>query len=111
MFHPPVQPSYPTSPSPSGEDLRAQITLLRADVERLLMVSEALWRILQEKHGLKDGELMRRVEDIDLRDGRLDGRVAPTEPLACPKCGRTLFKRRPACVYCGQGVEVDPFQR
>ena len=110
MFHPPV--STPSSPTALADaDLRAQISLLRADVERLLMISESLWGLLKEKHGLQDGELLRRVEQVDLRAGRLDGRVAPTEPMACPKCGRTLFKQRPACVYCGQGVERDLFQR
>ena len=84
---------------------------LRADVERLLIITEALWTLLKEKHGYSDEELYRQVEEIDLRDGKLDGKVARSAPLKCPRCNRTLMGNRPACIYCGQEVQVSPFQR
>jgi hypothetical protein len=47
-----------------------------------------------------------------MRDGRLDGRVGiKSVPLACPGCGRTLSRQRPACIYCGTPVALDPFAR
>jgi hypothetical protein len=48
---------------------------------------------------------------IDMEDGRLDGRVAATPPVPCPKCQRTLAKNRPRCLFCGEPIAADPFQR
>ena len=90
---------------------RMEVDALRSDVERLLMITESLWMILKEQHGLDDKELVKRIVEIDMRDGKLDGRVAPTPPRKCPKCDRTLFKHRPRCVYCGEYVMLQPFER
>ena len=88
-----------------------EIFQLRLDIEGLLMISEALWGVLKEKHGYTDEELLRRVADIDLRDGKSDGRVAPEPPSPCPHCGYTIRKRRPTCLYCGKPVGSTPFAR
>lgn len=90
---------------------RSQVDSLKCDVERLLMITEALWSILKEQHGYDENELVRRIVAIDMRDGKLDGKVAPTPPHKCPKCDRVLFKNRPFCLYCGEPVPPDPFQR
>lgn len=96
----------------SGSDrTRSEIHLLESEVERLLMITEALWSILQEKFGYDDQELVKRIVMIDMRDGKLDGKVAAAAPKSCPKCNRTLFKHRPRCLYCGEPVVTDPFDR
>jgi hypothetical protein len=90
----------------------SQVVLLEADVERLLMITEALWTMLKEQHGYTDSDLIKRVAAIDMRDGKLDGRVADQEgPLTCPQCSRTLIGNRPVCLYCGKPVARDPFER
>jgi hypothetical protein len=90
---------------------RTEVELLRMDVERLLIISEALWTILKEQHGGTDEDLARRMAEIDLADGALDGKVAKEPPATCPHCKRTLHKRRPWCLYCGGQVLQDPFAR
>ena len=96
----------------SAREAKSDVELLKFDVERLLLVTEALWGILKEKHGYEDGELIRRIEEIDLRDEKLDGRVGPSPPPPCPKCGHPLTKRRVSCIYCGTVVSSrDPFER
>jgi hypothetical protein len=100
-----------SSASSSSERTRAEVHLLESEVERLLMITEALWSILQEKFGYDDQELVRRMVMIDMRDGKLDGKVAATAPGTCPKCNRTLFKHRPRCLYCGEPVAPHPFDR
>jgi hypothetical protein len=84
---------------------------LKFDVERLLMITEALWTLLKQQHGYKDEDLAKLVTEIDLRDGKLDGRIAPSEPRTCPSCGHVPGKHRPNCIYCGKPVAVDPFGR
>ncbi len=105
-----------TQAAPSGAAAAARkaasdVECLTYDVERLLMISEALWTILKEQHGYDDNELIRRIAEIDLRDGRLDGKLSKEAPGQCPHCNRTLVKKRPYCMYCGKPVAVNPFER
>jgi len=44
-------------------------------LERTVMVCEAMWTILRDKLGVTDEELIARVNEIDLTDGKLDGKV------------------------------------
>ena len=92
---------------------QADIRLLRLDVERLMMITEALWTLLKEQHGYTDDELIRRVNAIDMRDGMLDGQVAKELSPVCPKCHRQQpIKHRPLCLYCGSLIAPDdPFHR
>ncbi|MBU0678751.1 MAG: hypothetical protein KJ626_11615 [Verrucomicrobia bacterium] len=90
---------------------RREVRRLQVEVEKLLMITEALWSMVQEQHDYADAELFKRVAEIDLRDGQLDGKVAPTAANDCPHCGRKLWKNRALCIYCGKPVEQDLFQR
>lgn len=77
-------------------------------IERLSLVNEALWSLLREKLGLTEEQLADRVREVDLSDGQLDGRVRhPAVP--CPKCGRTVSRRRDRCLYCGAALGSPPF--
>jgi hypothetical protein len=90
---------------------KTAVELLQQDVERLLMITEALWLLLKNERGYQDADLERIIADIDLRDGPLDGRVAPSQPRGCPYCGHTVGKKRPYCYYCGKPVGTVPFER
>ena len=89
----------------------ADIEEMKAEIERLYFITEALWRILKEKHGLDENEIVRQITMIDLEDGKLDQRKAKTPPKPCPKCGRVLGKQRAKCMYCGELIAVNPFER
>ncbi len=62
------------------------------EIERLLMITEALWTLMRKEHGYEDLELIRRITEIDMRDGKLDGRVAKSRVAECPKCKHVLSK-------------------
>ncbi len=81
---------------------------LEMRAERTLLVCEAMWTILRDKLGVTDLELLQRINDLDLSDGQLDGKVRKSA-VACPKCGRTIARRLPKCMYCGQAIMHDPF--
>jgi hypothetical protein len=109
MFHP---PSLPVSQwNPKADAVKSDVMSLELELERLLMLTEALWQIIKEHHGYTDDELIRRVAMIDLKDGVLDGRVAKSPPAQCPKCHRPLNKRHVTCIYCGTQMVQDPFAR
>jgi ribosomal protein S27AE len=73
---------------------------LEARIERLTLVSLAMWSLLREKSGLTEENLLDRVRQIDLRDGVLDGKLS-RETRKCAKCGRVMSARHNKCMYCG----------
>ena len=113
---------YPRHPDPMAQAAAADamsharsaetsVDELRLEVERLLMINEALWSFIKKDHGYTDEELVDRIQEIDLQDGRLDGRVAKAPPMACARCGRTLPRGRPVCIFCGAPASKSPFIR
>ncbi len=95
----------------TARDARSQVDRMQADVERLLMITEALWIMLRDEHGYTDEQLLRKVQEIDMRDGRLDGKVAKQAPSQCSQCGKVMGARRAACLYCGAASTEAPFKR
>ena len=88
---------------------QAEVEVLRQDVDRLLMITEALWTFLKKEHGYTDEQLSEAVKEIDLRDGQLDGRTTQASAAPCPQCGRVNAARRPRCIYCGTPLPVTLF--
>ena len=88
--------------------VRANVSEVDARLERTLLAVEAMWTLLREKLGLSDLELVERINELDVSDGKLDGRVRKT-PVSCPACGRAMSRKFPRCMYCGQAVVHDPF--
>ncbi len=98
--------------SRTASELRTQNESIQFDIERLFMITEALWEVLKHQHGYTDDQLVQMIQDIDRRDGRLDGRVAKSgERPTCTQCGRTVIQRQAACLYCGALVQQKPFER
>jgi hypothetical protein len=91
-----------------GAGRRAGTAELEACLDRTLLVCEAMWTLLRDKLGVTDKELVDRINEVDLSDGKLDGKVRKT-PVSCPKCGRTISRKFPQCMYCGQPIIHDPF--
>jgi hypothetical protein len=94
-----------------AREAKTETELMRHDIERLLMITEALWSFLKKEHGYTDEALMKVVNEIDLRDGRLDGKVAAKPPAACPSCGKINSNKRQFCMYCGNALPADLFGR
>jgi len=105
------QPTEDQSSSRIVAEMGNRNETIALDVEKLFMITEALWSILKEQHGYTDDDLGEMIQNIDLRDGRLDGKVAKKQNPLCPECGRTLMGKHPVCLYCGTAVVRDPFER
>ena len=106
----PVRQPSEELPRSSSRDT-TKIAHLEGQIERLMLITEALWTLLKEKHGYDEQELLRRVVQLDMKDGRLDGRVAVSPPEPCPKCQRTVSRRSVRCMFCGEPILFDPFAR
>ena len=82
----------------------------RKNTERLYLVVQAMWELLKDKAGLTDADLDAKVQEIDMRDGRLDGQDSTqTDPLTCRQCGRTILSGQTQCSWCGTQAEGGPF--
>ncbi len=81
-------------------------------VETLVLANQAMWELLSEKCGVTDNDLIKKMNEIDLRDGKLDGKLEVTRATAtdCHDCGKKISKRRSTCYWCGARLEGgNPF--
>lgn len=90
------------STSLSVEFLRDQLADTLNRLDRAELVAMALWELVGEKLGITTEELRAKVNEIDLRDGVLDGRYGGEVPAACSGCSRPIHPKRTRCMYCGQ---------
>jgi hypothetical protein len=84
-----------------ARDVENEVERLRQSIEKLSLVNAAMWSLLQEKTGVKNEQLIDRMQQIDLMDGAADGRISQTRPAACPSCKRPMSRTHERCMYCG----------
>jgi hypothetical protein len=90
-------------------DLKAEARELRRLVNKLMLVTQALWEITAETNHLDNEMLIKKVNEVDLRDGKLDGKLKRAVKK-CASCGRTLHRQHSKCLYCGsENLQAGPF--
>ena len=47
-------------------------------LDRTMLACEAMWSLMKDKLGVTDEELRIRVNELDLSDGKLDGKIRKT---------------------------------
>lgn len=95
----------------AAREARTDVELLKHDVNRVLLITEALWTFLKRQHGYSDDDLRNLIQEIDLRDGKSDGQTGKEQPLQCSGCGRVNSAKRAYCIYCGKALTGNPFAR
>ena len=94
-----------------AEDARLRSEDLMLDVEKLFMITEALWTVVKKQNNLKDENLHELINEIDMRGGKIDGRRKKEERPNCTQCGRKIMGRNTVCLYCGATAKLDPFKK
>ncbi|MBI1374451.1 MAG: hypothetical protein GC159_17175 [Phycisphaera sp.] len=89
---------------------KTDVTFLEHEVDRLSLISEALWTILKQRLDLTDEDLTKMITEIDMADGKLDGKKAKGGPRMCSGCGRPNARRHVRCMYCGELMKSGPFE-
>ncbi len=86
----------------------AKIQALDDRIDRLTLVVESMWSLLEEA-GYTTEQLMERIKSLDGGDGEMDGQVS-RQSGRCEDCGAVLGRGLTICQFCGHptGV-VDPF--
>jgi len=84
----------------------ADIEALNQRVDRLLLVTEALW-VLLKRDGHTDDELAALIAELDGSDGQPDGRRVAA-PTVCASCGSKVAAGLPKCQICGTKTGHQP---
>lgn len=90
----------------SDAGMADRIRALEEQLGRIRLVNQALWELLRDRAGLDKFTLEAKIEEIDSRDGRVDGRMSDIG-LKCPQCGRISNSKHGKCLYCGLEFERD----
>ena len=72
---------------------------LNERVDRLILVIDAMWSLLEEA-GYSDVQLRRRIAEIDRTDGVEDGKRTDLA-ATCGSCGSKVPVGRETCQFCG----------
>ena len=73
---------------------------IRSKYNRLMLMNQAMWEILEDRLGVSKDELSAKMEEIDLRDGVKDNKLVMEAP-DCPECGAKVCLELHRCLFCG----------
>jgi len=85
-----------------------KVKILEANLAKTLMICETLWELLRDEHGWSEDTLHKKLYEVDMRDGVLNGKNQ-RKAVECPDCGHTVSSRHPACIYCGRVIDTSVF--
>jgi len=100
-----------TAAQSTAREAQTQVELLAHDVDRLLLISEAMWTLMKQQHGYADDVLFKLIEEIDQKKTIVDGLAIKNSPQLCPSCHRPNSAKRMFCIYCGKPIPGNPFAR
>jgi hypothetical protein len=89
-----------------NRELEREIRELKQQVERLSLASLALAEILRDQLGISAEVIAGKMQEIDLRDGKLDGKFQPPAKQ-CGECGRVSSPMSANCLYCGASLPKE----
>ncbi len=92
----------------AAEAAGRRLRVLEANLAKTLMICETLWELLRDEHGWSEDTLHKKLYEVDMRDGVLDGKNQ-RKAVECPDCGHTVSSRHPACIYCGRVIDMSVF--
>lgn len=87
-------------------DSAAQISALSRKIDRLALVSQAMWSLIKERTSLSEADLAERVTQLQGNSLRT-GALAP-ETRHCPQCATVLKSTALQCYRCGQELSRTP---
>ena len=95
----------------AANEAKTNVEIFKHDIDRLLLVTEALWTLMKQQHGYTDDVLVGLIQDIEKQKAAAYASAAKDPPAACPYCGRLNTATRSFCMYCGKALPAKPFAR
>ena len=82
---------------------------LRDRMDALMPSCQSRWEILRDEKGMSEEKGIKKIEEMDLRSGKKDGKM---ETVDCRTCDRPNNPRHHLCLYCGNNLpslaEINP---
>lgn len=83
-----------------SENLGQKIEQLQRQVNHLTLACQSMWELLRDYSEITEDDLEAKILEVDLRDGRTDGKIG-TSVLTCQACGKPTNSKRATCIICG----------
>ena len=81
------------------DSLRRQLEDSQGKLDNTMLALVALVELLAERGITTRDELLARMDLVDLRDGKRDGKIS-SKVVDCPECLRPLNTNQSKCLYC-----------
>ncbi len=75
-------------------------------LDQLTLATMAMWELIRDKTALTEEDLIAKMQEVDLRDGKEDGKLV-LGVKTCSACRRPANPRHAKCLYCGAKLEKD----
>ncbi|WP_303722716.1 hypothetical protein [Malonomonas rubra] len=72
---------------------------LEAKLDHLGLINRAMWSLLKERTELTEKDLIDRVAELDMVDGKKDNKIHDIRE--CYGCGKGIGPKEENCIYCG----------
>lgn len=99
-FEHPTDSDEATNYTAKVESVQDRLTRQERRLDRLALHCQGMWEMLRERGQFTDEEIAAKILEVDLRDGRADGRFSQ-QVMTCPTCKQKTNSKRTACVICG----------
>ena len=99
-FEHPIDSDQVANTTAKVESVQDRLTRQERRIERLALHCQAMWEMLRERAQFTDEEIASKILEVDLRDGRADGRISQ-QVMDCPACKQKTNSKRAVCVICG----------
>ncbi len=106
---------YNTTTNQKVHDLTEEIAQMKGEIDRLDLITEAMWTFIKEK-GYSEEDLVKRITELDdskkQKKKALEDGERPEQDL-CPFCHVPLQnngKIADRCIYCGHEIITSPFK-
>lgn len=86
-----------------SDSLKDEVSRLQRQVNHLTLACQSMWELLRDRTEFSETDLEAKILEIDLRDGRADGKIG-TQVLQCPACGKNTNSKRATCIMCGAPI-------
>ena len=84
----------------TARSAKNDLRFIQDRLDFLALACQSMWELMRERTTLTDEDIEAKMQEIDLRDGKEDGRMS-SPVFECVSCGRNVSGRHARCLYCG----------